>query len=165
MDVSDNDLALIEALCEGLPLVVRPYLALGARVGLDEEETIHRLQHLIEGGIIRRFGVIVRHHRLGYRANAMSVWDVPDHALPEIGARMGRFEFVSLCYRRPRRLPDWPYSLFAMVHGTQRTEVLAQVDTIARELGLEATERDVLFSCRQFKQCGARYGAKTEIGK
>ena len=70
---------------------------------------------------------------------------------------MGRFPFVTLCYRRPRHLPDWPYNLFAMVHGDDRDKVRRQVATIADVLGLAHVERDVLFSTHQFKQCGARY--------
>jgi len=72
---------------------------------------------------------------------------------------MGRFEFVTLCYRRPRRLPDWPYNLFTMIHGRDRDEVLANIDRLVRECGLEDIPRDVLFSRRRFKQRGAIYHA------
>lgn len=162
MELNDADLALIEALADGLELVSNPYAALGARVGLTEDEALRRLEALIAGGVIRRFGVVVQHHRLGLCANGMSVWNIPDADVAEVGRRMGGFEFVTLCYRRPRRLPDWPYNLFAMVHGSERETVLAQVEQIACELGLENSPRDVLFSSRQFKQRGARYRCKVE---
>jgi DNA-binding Lrp family transcriptional regulator len=163
MELTDQDLALIEALCGGLPLVAEPYAELGQRVNLSEAEVIGSIQRLIDGGVIKRFGVIVQHRKLGYTANAMSVWNVPDARVRSIGERMGNLPFVTLCYCRPRHLPDWPYNLFAMVHGSDRETVLSQVADIARTLELEHVERDVLFSSRQFKQCGARYGCKGRV--
>jgi len=161
--ITDQDLTLIETICGGLPMEPRPYQTLGERIGLSEQQVIDRLENLIDVGVIRRFGVIVQHRRLGYTANGMSVWNIPDDRAREIGERMGQFPFVTLCYRRPRHLPDWPYNLFAMVHGSDRDTVRAQVKDLARELGLDGVERDVLFSRRQFKQCGARYGCKGKV--
>lgn len=163
MDVSNEDLALIETICSGLPVAARPYQELGARIGMPEDQVISRLKNLIEGGVIRRFGVIVQHRRLGYTANGMSVWNVPDDKVSEVGRSMGEFPFVTLCYRRPRHLPDWPYNLFAMVHGSDRETVLQQVQYMAEDIKLGHVEHDVLFSRRQFKQCGARYGCKGKV--
>jgi len=165
MELNDADFALIEALADGLEMVSCPYAVLGARVGLSEEETIGRIESLIAGGVIRRFGVVVQHHRLGLCANGMSVWDIPDADVADVGQRMGAFPFVTLCYRRPRCLPDWPYNLFAMVHGSERQIVLAQVDQLVSELGLAKVHHDVLFSRRQFKQRGARYAHKLEAAQ
>lgn len=163
MELTENDLTLIEALCDGLPLVAEPYAELGHRAGFSEAEVLDGIQSLIDRGIIKRFGVIVQHRQLGYTANGMSVWNVPDDCVTDIGNRMGHFPGVTLCYRRPRMLPDWPYNLFAMVHGSDRSTVLRQVEDIARTMKLENVERDVLFSTRQFKQCGARYNHKGRI--
>jgi len=154
-----DDEALIAAIQTGLPLVPEPYAEIGRRIGLDEDEVITRLRRLLEQGVIKRLGVVVRHHELGYRANAMTVWDIPDDRVDTLGTCMGRFEFVTLCYRRPRRLPDWPYNLFTMIHGRDRDEVLANIDRLVRECGLEDIPRDVLFSRRRFKQRGAIYHA------
>ncbi|GAB6054466.1 Lrp/AsnC family transcriptional regulator [Magnetospira thiophila] len=164
MELNDTDLALIEALSDGLELIPQPYRALGARVGLSEAETLRRIESLITSGVIRRFGVVVHHHRLGLRANGMSVWDIDDTEVAEIGRRMGAFPFVTLCYRRPRRLPDWPYNLFAMVHGSKRQTVLDQVEQMAGQLGLSAHPHEVLFSGRQFKQRGAHYNCRPRSG-
>ncbi len=163
MNIGEQDLALIEAVCVGLPMVAQPYQEIGERVGLSEAEVINRLQNLIDDGIIRRFGVVVQHRRVGYTANGMSVWNIPDEKVDEIGKKMGKFPYVTLCYQRPRQLPDWPYNLFAMFHGSDRETVQAQVEEVASELGLSGVERDVLFSRKQFKQCGARYGCKGRI--
>jgi DNA-binding Lrp family transcriptional regulator len=158
MELNRYDCQLLDALSAGLPLVPAPYAALGAMLGMTEAEVLERIAALHASGAIRRFGVVVRHRELGYRANAMVVWDVPDAQVAEIGAAMGRSPFVSLCYRRPRR-PGWPYNLYCMVHGRDRAVVEAQVAGLADELHLESYSRALLFSRRRFKQCGARYRA------
>jgi DNA-binding Lrp family transcriptional regulator len=148
---------LIEAIQAGLPLVSRPYREIGARLGMSEQAVIGRLRGMIEAGIIKRLGVVVRHHELGYRANAMVVWDIPDERVDRIGRQLGDIDCVTLCYQRPRRLPDWPYNLFCMVHGQDRDDVCACIDRLVEALGLGDIRHAVLFSGRRFKQRGARY--------
>jgi hypothetical protein len=101
--------------------------------------------------------VIVRHHELGYRANAMVVWDIPDERVAELGRKFGEFGFVTLCYHRPRRPPHWPYNLFCMIHGKDRETVKGLVRVLVDACGLQRVHHDILFSGRRFKQCGARY--------
>jgi DNA-binding Lrp family transcriptional regulator len=124
---------------------------------MHETQVIARLQALQENGVIKRLGVIVRHHELGYRANAMVVWDVPDEQVSSLGRCLGGFDFVTLCYRRPRRLPDWPYNLFCMLHGRDREAVLDNVALLVERCGLQHLAYKVLFSRRRYKQRGARY--------
>lgn len=148
---------LIAAIQAGLPLVPHPYAAAGARAGMSEDAVIAALHKLLERGVIRRMGVVVRHHELGYRANAMVVWDIPDEAVGQVGRCLGGIEYVTLCYRRPRRLPAWRYNLFCMIHGRDRAEVLARVEAMRQNCGLADVASEVLFSTRRFKQCGAQY--------
>jgi DNA-binding Lrp family transcriptional regulator len=157
MDLSKTDQRLIAAIQDGLPLVSRPFAEVGRQTGLSESEVIERIQALLSDGVVKRLGVVVRHHELGYRANAMVVWDVPDAEVASVGRRIGAVDFVTLCYRRPRRLPDWPYNLFCMIHGQDRDAVLGNIELLIRRCGLEATPHEVLFSRRRFKQRGARY--------
>jgi len=152
------DLELVCAIQDGLPLVPRPYAEVGAMLGMDESEVTSRLARLIESGDIRRLGVVVRHRQLGYRANAMVVWDVPDDRIDEIGPLIGRQPFVNLCYQRPRRLPRWPYNLFCMLHGRTREGVLNNLAQMIEQCGLQDIPHQILFSRTQFKQRGARYG-------
>jgi DNA-binding Lrp family transcriptional regulator len=158
MVLSDDDLALVSALAEGLPLVSHPYRAVGAPLGMDEAEVIARIQAMRESGIIRRFGIIVRHHELGFKANAMSVWSIPEEVVSETGRRLGDAPEVTLCYRRPPRLPEWPYNLFCMIHGRDRSAVEQTIRDLVQRFGLGAYPHAVLFSTRRFKQTGARYG-------
>jgi len=157
MDLSEIDIRLLDALADGLAVCERPYRELGQRVGLSERAVIERLAALRDAGIIRRFGVIVDHRALGYTANAMVVWDIADEDVGEAGRRLADQDGVGLCYQRPRRLPEWPYNLFAMIHGRDRRAVLSRIEAIAAACGLEDAPRAVLFSRRRFKQCGARY--------
>lgn len=151
------DYALAAALEGGLALVPRPYAELAAKAGFGETEARNHLQRLIELGVIRRLGVVVRHLELGYTANAMVVWDVPDERVEEVGRRLGAQPGVTLCYRRPRVLPEWPYNLFSMVHGRDRQAVLAEIERLRAALDLQGIPGQPLFSLRRFKQCGARY--------
>lgn len=158
--LDETDRRLLAAIQDGLPLATRPYAEIGAAIGLAEDEVISRLAHLRQSGIIRRFGVVVRHHEVGYGANAMVVWDVPDERVAELGRCIAGFDFITLCYRRPRRLPQWRYNLYCMIHGKSREEVHAHVEWMAMRCGLQGLPHEALFSRRRFKQCGARYFAE-----
>lgn len=151
------DEAIIGAIQGGLPLVERPYAAIGRALWIEESRVIERIAALLADGSIKRLGVVVRHQELGYRANAMVVWDLPDALVDALGARIGTIPCVTLCYRRPRRLPDWPYNLFTMIHGRSREAVLAQVAEVEQALGLGPVPHAVLFSGQRFKQRGALY--------
>ena len=159
MTLAAPDRALLAAVAAGLPLVPQPYAAIGERLGLSEAVVLAGLRRLAAQGVISRLGIVVRHHELGWRANAMTVWDVPDAAVAAAGACLRELPFVTLCYRRPRRPPAWPYNLFCMIHGRDRGTVLAQIEQATAAAGLEERARDVLFSLRRFKQQGARYAA------
>ena len=109
-----------------------------------------------EHGVIRRIAAVPNHYALGYRANGMSVWNVPDEHISTIGRQVGALDYVSHCYHRPRHLPMWPYNLFAMVHGKTRAEVTARVEAIAALLGEHCRGHEVLYSTRILKKTGLR---------
>ncbi|MDH5356297.1 MAG: AsnC family protein [Gammaproteobacteria bacterium] len=149
--------SLIEAIGQGLPLVSRPYEAIAKQLCCSEAKVIEGIQRLIQRDDIKRFGVVVRHRALGYRANGMVVWDIPDSRIEELGHRIGRYDFVTLCYQRPRRQPDWPYNLFSMIHGRDQSDVCKQVELIVEQCELQQIKYEILFSGRCFKQRGAIY--------
>jgi DNA-binding Lrp family transcriptional regulator len=145
---------LIAALQPGLEIMPRPFRQLGETLYMEEDEVLARIAAMIQDGMIKRFGVVVRHHELGYRSNAMVVFDVADDVVDGIGARLAAEPGVTLCYRRRRSLPDWPYNLYCMVHGRSREDAQPVIERLASIVGAPAT---ALFSTRRFKQCGARY--------
>lgn len=147
---------LILATQAGLPLHPQPYHALAERLGCDAATVIAGLQALLDAGAIRRIGVVPNHYRIGYAANGMTVWDVADERVDELGERIGALEFVTHCYRRPRHLPDWPYNLFAMAHGASREEVANKADRIAAVLGDACRHRAILYSTQILKKTGLR---------
>lgn len=147
---------LLAQLSEGLPICSRPYFEIAERLGISENEVISRLKTLQMGGIIKRFGVIVKHSTLGYRANAMCVWRIPENKIDDIARQLMEFSFVTLCYQRPA-LPDWNYNLYCMIHGKDRHTVLKQLAQLKEICELQAFEHQFLFSRKCFKQRGAIY--------
>jgi DNA-binding Lrp family transcriptional regulator len=156
MALDDLDRRIIRATQSGLPLVPRPYEAIGATLGIGGEQVRERLQAMLDAGLIRRIGAVPNHYRLGFTANGMSVWDVADDRVDELGEQIGQLPFVSHCYRRPRRLPVWPYNLFAMLHGRSRDEVEAQAQQVAALLGDACSSHDILYSTAILKKTGLR---------
>ncbi len=154
--MDEADRRLIVATQAGLPLISQPYHALAAQLGIDASDVQARLESMLQRGIIRRIGAVPNHYALGYTANGMSVWDVPDAVVDACGAQIGALDWVTHCYRRPRRLPDWPYNLFAMVHGSNRAEVEEKIAQIASLLGENCRSHDVLYSSRILKKTGLR---------
>ncbi len=155
-ELDATDRLLMVATQGGLPLVSRPYDALGDQLGIAADEVLRRLQRMLDSGVIRRIGAVPNHYAIGYTANGMSVWDVDDARIDELGLRVGALEFVTHCYRRPRRLPDWPYNLFAMVHSQNREEVAARVAEIRTLLGDACRSHDILYSTAILKKTGLR---------
>ena len=154
--LDEIDRQLIQATQSGLPLVSRPYHDIAARLDLDVDEVISRMQSMQQSGIIRRIAAVPNHYALGYKGNGMSVWDVPGELVNELGKKVGALDFVSHCYHRPRFLPEWPYNLFAMVHAHNKDEALLLVDRIAELLGEFDRGHDVLFSKQILKKTGMR---------
>jgi DNA-binding Lrp family transcriptional regulator len=155
--IGEAERRLVSVLQEGLPLFIRPFALIAERIGASEPEVLGRIGRWLEEGAIKRFGVVVRHHELGYTANAMLVHDIPDMRVGDIGRALAEEPAVTLCYRRPPRLPDWPYNLFCMIHGRERAEVEATIADLRQRHGLGGCAHEVLFSLTRFKQNGARY--------
>lgn len=153
------DLQLIAAVQNGLPLCTHPYAAVAQFLHCSEAEVLARLRAWLNHGVLKRWGVVVRHHEAGFTANAMVVHDVPDTVVSALGQRLGAHPAVTLCYRRPRAGSQWPYNLFCMVHGRERGQVQAQIDQLRHDMGLDDYPHAVLFSRQRFKQTGARYAS------
>ena len=158
--INATDRQIIEALQGGLPLVPAPYALVAQELGLDEDMLLYRLADLKSRGVIRRIAAAPNHYKLGMVSNGMTVWDVDDNRIIELGAQIGALPFVTHCYERPRALPDWPYNLFAMVHGADRDEVEEKRAQIAAILGDACGAKDILYSTRILKKTGLRLKKK-----
>lgn len=158
LDIVDR--AIVAATQAGLPLSSHPYAEVAAQVGVSEEVVIERLGAMLADGRVRRIGAALNHYAFGLTANGMTVWDVDDDAVEELGRKVGALDFVTHCYIRPRALPLWPYNLFAMAHGGSRDEVLGKRDVIAAILQPALRASDILFSTAILKKTGLRLRAK-----
>ena len=152
------DRALIVATQGGLPLVPQPYHAIAEQLGIGADEVMRRLRAMLDAGIIRRIGAVPNHYAIGWTANGMTVWDVADEQVDQLGTLVGALPFVTHCYRRPRALPAWPYNLFAMVHGSSRDECSAKAEEIRALLGAACRANDILYSTKILKKTGLRIG-------
>jgi len=141
----------------GLPLAARPYRQLAEQIGCSEQQVLEQVEQWQQVGLFRRVGLVLKHRALGFRANAMLVMDIPDAQVDEVGRRLGLAAGVNLCYQRPRRLPQWPYNLFCMVHGREREQVCQLIEQLLAEHDLSGVPHQLLFSTRAFKQCGGRF--------
>ena len=156
-DATTEERALLAAIEDGLPLVPQPYAAVAEALGWTQARVLARLEAMVANGIVSRFGCVIHHRSVGFTANAMAVWDVPETEADAIGERLARPAGVTLCYRRNRWQPAWPYNLFAMIHGLSEDAVRRRIAAIADQAGLSAHPGAILFSRRCFKQRGARF--------
>jgi len=154
--IDETDRRIIRATQEGLPLTPRPYHQVAEQLGLTAQEIMERMTSMLENGVIRRIGAVPNHYALGYKANGMTVWDVPIDRVDELGPLVGALDFVSHCYQRPRYLPEWPYNFFAMVHGRDRAEVEEKTRRIAELLNDADRGHEILYSSRILKKTGLR---------
>lgn len=162
--LNELEASLAAQLSTGMALEPRPFAELAARAGTTESVAIDTISQWIEDGVITRFGVIVRHHELGYTSNAMVVFDIPDREATEVGLRLARFPEVTLCAQRVRCLPEWPYNVYCMIHGRDEQRVLAQIDILREGGALMHYPFTVLFSRQRFKQQAARLADEVAHG-
>ena len=150
---------IVVAMQGGLPTLRHPYRQLARELGLSEQALLDTLQQMLDRGSIRRIGVVPNHYALGYKHNLMIVWDIDDTRVDSLGETIGELEFVSHCYRRPRKT-DWPYNLFVMVHGRTVEEVEEKITQVRRLVGTAYRSHTSLVSTRILKKTGLRLRAE-----
>ncbi len=154
-ELRDGDAQLAQALTQGLQLEERPFRSLSIKLDRSEADVILRLKQLCAAKVVKRLGVIVRHRAVGWRSNAMIVWDVADESVDQVGAALAPVPGITLCYRRTRVEHDWPFNLYCMVHAKTRADALQIITSACEIAGLQDCPRQILFSTHCFKQTGA----------
>lgn len=152
MDLIDKQ--IIITMQDEFPLVPNPYAVLAEKIGISEEELFCRLKAMRESGKIRKFGAVLTHRQIGYTANALCAWEVPETCCNKVGSVMASYPLVTHCYfRRPQ--PDWPYNFYTMIHGHSSKDC----ETIAQKLSeITGIERyRLLFSTKEWKKTSMRY--------
>lgn len=151
------DRRIIARVCGDIGEGALPYHSIAAELGITVDTLLARLHAYRDSGQLRRFGAILRHQQAGYAANGMSCWAVPADEVERVGRAMASCPEITHCYERPP-MPDWPYNVYAMIHGHTEDDCRAVAERLARELGL--TDYDILFSLHEYKKTSMVYLAR-----
>ncbi len=151
---TEEDKKFIRELQKDLEIVDKPFLNATQKLGLTEEQIFEKLRYYENIGVMRRFAAILRHRDVGFTANGMIVWEVPDERITEVGEKLGAFPQVSHCYQRPV-YKDWPYSVFSMIHCKSIDEAKNMAKEIQKEIQVD--DYKILFSAREFKKTRVEY--------
>lgn len=157
---TEDDKEFVRQLQKDLEVVDRPFLAAAQSLGMTEEQVFEKLRYYEEIGVMRRFAAILRHRDAGFVANGMIVWKVPEQRIKEVGATLGAFPQISHCYQRPV-YPDWPYSVFSMVHCKSVKDAELMAKDIQRHIKID--DYKILFSSREFKKTRVEYFVEHEF--
>jgi len=153
-DFDTTDKKIMKILQGDIPQTMHPYKDISEQLGISEDEVVHRINGYIEKQYIRRFGATLRHQKAGFSANGMAVWKIPEDDRQRVGEIIAGFREVSHCYERPT-FPDWPYNIFAMLHGKSEDECRETALRIADEIDVK--DFYILFSVQEFKKTSMVY--------
>lgn len=156
MELGNEDIRILRQIQNGIPLEKKPFQKIARNLGLNLHSLLDRLREFDEKGVISRFGASLNYRKLGYKANAMVVWDVSDERVDEIGEKISEFEEVTHCYLRPRIPGKWRYNLYCMIHAGAKKECEEIIHKIANRVGIEPEKYGSLYSVRAFKRKGIK---------
>ena len=159
VEISALDKKIIRLLQGEFPLVAEPYKMLAEKIGITEEDLLARIASMREEKKIRKVGAVLRHREVGFTANALCVWDVPDAQMDEVAHHMAEHPRVSHCYDR-NRSEDWHYNLYIMLHGYSRDECEEIAAILAAETGI--ADRRMLYTKHEWKKTSMKYFTEDE---
>ena len=149
-----EDIEFIRATQGDFEDIAEPFEPVAAALHCDVATVLNRARSLSERGFLRRFAAILNHRQAGFRANGMAVWQVPPERIPEVGKFIAGYRNVSHCYERPT-YPDWPYSVFSMIHHQKVAGVEEAAQAISQEIGI--ADYQVLYSTTEYKKIRLPY--------
>jgi DNA-binding Lrp family transcriptional regulator len=151
---TEEDKNFIRELQKDMEIIDEPFVKAAKNLGITENELFDKMKHYEDIGVMRRFAAILRHRKVGFTANGMIVWKVPEDRISEVGEKLGAFPQVSHCYERPT-YSDWPYNVFSMIHCKTHDEAHEMAKTIQEQI--QVPDYDILFSSREFKKIRVEY--------
>ena len=151
---TEEDKNFIRELQKDMEIIDEPFVKAANNLGITENELFEKMKYYEDIGVMRRFAAILRHRQIGYTANGMIVWIVPEDRISEVGEKLGAFPQVSHCYERPT-YPDWPYNVFSMIHCKTHNEAHEMAKKIQDQI--KVPEYQILFSSREFKKIRVEY--------
>jgi DNA-binding Lrp family transcriptional regulator len=152
--LSEEETRIISESQWDMEVISTPWQKPADAAGVEVERLLEVLRDLKTRGAMRRVAAVLFHRKMGYSANAMGVWAIPEERADEVGSIMASFRSVSHCYLRPT-YEDWPYNVFSMVHGKSKDECEEVLDSIAKEIGI--SERTSLYSTKEYKKTRVQY--------
>ena len=158
--VTEEDKQFIRELQKDMEIIDRPFLKSAQTLGISEEQLFEKIKYYEEIGVMRRFAAILRHRDVGFTANGMIVWEVPEDRIEQVGEKLGAFPQVSHCYQRPV-YPDWPYNVFSMIHCKSKDEAEDVAKIIQKQINVD--DYMILFSAREFKKIRVEYFVEHEF--
>jgi len=151
---TEEDKDFIRELQKDMEIIDEPFVNAAKNLGITEDELFSKMKHYESMGVLRRFAAILRHRQVGFTANGMIVWKVPEDRITSVGETLGSFPQVSHCYERPT-YDDWPYNVFSMIHCKTHDEAYEVAKTIQDQI--DVNEYKILFSSREFKKTRVEY--------
>ncbi|MGD9818373.1 MAG: Lrp/AsnC family transcriptional regulator [Desulfomonilaceae bacterium] len=132
----------------------QPYLKIAMNLGITEDEVFKRVKNMIDEGIIRRLGAMIRHIEAGIGFNGMVVWVTPPDHVDNVGRLFASFPEVTHCYERP------PFgkkgaNLFTMVHADSEQACIEIIKKMSKASGVK--DYEILFSERELKKVSMTY--------
>ncbi len=152
--ISELDKKIISIISGDLQLIDQPFQRIASKVGISEQKLLGLIRSYRQDGTMRKFSAVLNHRKVGFKYNAMAVWNIPEDLAEKAGDLISASSYVSHCYLRART-EDWNYNLYAMIHGKTKIECLREAERLAVEIGF--FDYKVLFSTQEFKKIGVRY--------
>lgn len=145
---------ILTELQDGFKLESRPFKRIATEVGYTEEEVIDTIKEACHSGIIRRIGLAVRPEKIGYKENALVVWQVKAEQIEEVGTAISQYKEITHCYERECP-PDWPYNLFTMMHASNEEQLSELIEEIKNNFGL--SNYKIYKTQKEYKKSTMRY--------
>ena len=152
--LSSLDKKIISFISNDIGQNTRPFQRIASKIGISEDKLLERMKYYRKTGFMRKFYAVLNHRKIGFKYNAMTVWDVPQESVENAGEAIALFSSVSHCYERPKKA-DWPYNLYAMIHARTRIQCLAEAKRVSEKIGF--LDYKLLFSVKEYKKTGVKY--------
>ena len=123
--MDDTDRALVNALQDGLPVCRRPYDELSGRLGIDTDEFLARIGHLLDANVLSRFGPMFNAEKLG-GAVTLCAMRVPEEVYDRVAEQVNAFAEVAHNYAREHELNMW--FVIATEAPSRIPEVIAAIE-------------------------------------
>lgn len=104
--MDEIDRRIINGLQGEFPLTDRPFLIMGEKLGLSEDELIGRLARMRASGILTRFGPMYHADRMGGRFT-LAAMSVPEEDFERVAALVNARPEVAHNYEREHALNMW----------------------------------------------------------